>query len=122
MAGDQVQMAGIADLRGAIHLRQGTRLERAEGELTLDGPGHVRFGALDALLERLPADATPLQRDLARTVVDALRDYAYTTGRGRLDYADAHGVARLALEGERGGRHLELHYHQDRPLVAEVRP
>ena len=122
VAGAGVELTGVADVRGVIALAQGERLERAEAELMLRGPGAVRFPALDTMLERLPADASPLDRDVVKIVTDALRDFSYTTGSGRLQYADAHGRAELALDGARGGRRFALHYYGDAPLAAGVHP
>jgi hypothetical protein len=115
-----IEMSGIVDAKGSVDLHRGTRLERAEGELTMTTAGHLRIPDLEGLLERLPADTTPLQRDLVRTAVEALANYSYTTGSGRLDFADGRGVGRLALEGPSGGRRLALHYYEDPPLLAEV--
>lgn len=117
-----IEMSGIVDARGAVDLRQGARLERAEGELEMTTPGHLRIPDLEALLARLPKGTTPLQRDLMKTAVEALADYAYTSGGGRLDFAGGRGVGRLTLDGARGGRRFQLHYYEDLPLLAEVRP
>jgi hypothetical protein len=54
--------------------------------------------------------------------MEALANYEYTSGGGRLDFADARGVGHLTLDGPRGGRRFQLNYYQDRPLMAEVRP
>ena len=115
-----IEMSGTVDAKGAIDLRQGTRLERAEGELVMTTPGHLRIPDLDALLARLPQDTAPLQRDLVKVAVEALADYAYTSGGGRLDFAGGRGVGRLELAGPRGGRRFALHYYEDLPLLAEV--
>ena len=115
-----IEMSGIVDAKGAVDLHQGTRLERAEGELTMTTPGHLRIPDLEGLLERLPAGTTRLQRDLVRTAVEALANYSYTSGSGRLDFADGRGVGRVTLEGPSGGRRLSLNYYEDLPLLAEV--
>ncbi len=117
-----IEMSGIVDVRGALDLRQGTELERAGGELTMTTPGSLRIPDLEALLGRLPPDTSPLERDLLKIAIEALADYDYTSGGGRLDFADGRGVGRLTLDGPRGGRRFELNYYQDRPLLAEARP
>jgi len=117
-----IEMSGVVDVRGALDLRQGTQLERAEAELTMTSPGSLRIPDLEGLLGRLPADTGPLQRDLLKVAIEALADYEYTSGGGRLDFAAPRGVGRLTLDGPRGGRRFELNYFQDRPLLAEVRP
>jgi hypothetical protein len=115
-----VEMSGTVDAKGAVDLRQGTHLERAEGELVMTTPGHLRIPDLDGLLARLPPGTSPLQRDLLRIAVQAFADYDYTTGDGRLDFAGGRGVGRLTLDGPRGGRRFALHYYEDLPLLAEV--
>jgi hypothetical protein len=115
-----IEMSGIVDVKGGLDLRGGTSLERADGELVMTTPGHLRIPDLDALLARLPSSTTALQRDLAKIAIQALADYAYTSGGGRLDFAAPRGVGRLTLDGPRGSRALELHYYQDVPLLAEV--
>jgi hypothetical protein len=115
-----IEMSGIVDAKGAIDLHQGTRVERAEGALEMTTPGHLRIPDLEGLLARLPAGTSPLQRDLVRTAVEALADYDYTSGGGRLDFAGARGVGHLTLDGPRGSRRFELHSYEDLPLLAEV--
>jgi len=96
--------------------------KHAEAELTMTTPGSLRIPNLEGLLGRLPPDASPLQRDLLKVAIEALANYDYTSGGGRLDFADARGVGRLTLDGPRGGRRFELNYFPDRPRLAEVRP
>jgi hypothetical protein len=115
-----IEMSGIVDAKGAVDLRQGTRLERAEGELVMTTPGHLRIPDLETLLARLPENTTEVQRDLVKVAVEAFADYAYTSGGGRLDFAGGRGVGRLTLDGPRGARRFALHYYEDLPLLAEV--
>jgi hypothetical protein len=115
-----IEMSGIVDAKGAVDLHQGTRLERAEADLTMTTPGSLRIPDLEGLLARLPADTTPLQRDLLRSAIEALADYRYTSGDGRIDFADGRGVGRLTLAGPSGGRRFTLNYYEDLPLLAEV--
>jgi hypothetical protein len=117
-----IEMSGVVDVRGAMDLRQGTQLERAEGELTMTTPGSLRIPDLEGLLAKLPQGTSALQRDLLKIAMEALANYEYTSGGGRLDFADARGVGFLTLDGPRGGRRFQLNYYQDRPLMAEVRP
>jgi hypothetical protein len=121
LAGERIEMTGAASFKGTARVSQG-RLEAADGTLAFERPGRLSFPDLDTLVDRLPADAPGWQRDLAKIAVDAFRDYPYTTGEGTLRFADFRGEARLALDGERGARHVEAHYYQDAPALVSPPP
>jgi hypothetical protein len=120
-AGSGVEARGVADVRGAAVLRAGPALAHAEGDLRLEGPGEIRLPALETLLARLPEDAR-LRREVARVVVEALRDHPYTEGRGRLRFAGARGEATLTLDGARGRRRVAVRWVGAPGPVAEARP
>ncbi len=117
VAGKHLAMTGLANLSATADVL-GERLDRANGTLSLDRPGHVSFPELGEVLHRLPPGTSGWQRDLARIAVETLSDYPYTSGEGSLDFADYRGEAKLSLDGPRGARQIEIHYGQDAPAAA----
>ena len=119
-AGSYLEMTGLVDLEGSVEM-QDQRIDRARADLDFKGAGHLRFPGLDRVLERLPPETASWQRDLARIAVETFRDYPYTTGAGTLRLAGTHGEAHLTLDGARGKRQLDVHYHDERaPAIAQT--
>jgi len=119
-AGDAVEMTGPLDANIALTIAAGT-LEQARGDLSLTEPGRLEIQRLDAA--RIPADWPSWQRDLAKIGLEALKNFDYDEGRGKLSYEDGLGLGTLDLRGPDGGRKLEVRYHGEvgAPFALDVR-
>jgi hypothetical protein len=119
VGGHSVSMTGQVDLEGVVEVLD-QRVDKARAELDFGRPGLLTIPALEGLLDRLPPQASSWQRDLARIAVETFRDFPYTTGSGKLDFADKRGEAHLGLAGERGKRQFDVYYYQDVPDVTHA--
>lgn len=120
IAGGAVEMTGPLDANIALTIANQT-LETAEGDLVLAKPGRLEFTRLDE--SQIPKGWASWQRDLGKIALEALKNFEYDAGQGKLDFERGVGLATLDLKGPDGGRRLEVHYHGDGgdPLSLDVR-
>lgn len=92
--------------------RERTVLE-SSGEFDLLDKGRLEILALDNLMERMPDDWGVTKKDLAKIVLQAFRNYNYTSGDTDFLYRPPQSYLRAHFRGEEGKRDFDVTYDHD---------
>jgi hypothetical protein len=103
-------LSGRATLRGAME-GVGKKLKAASAEGRFLGGGKMTVGAVDTFQKNIPADMAPLKQDMLRIVLQALRDYNFTSARMEVRHVPERSFLKLALDGEAGTRNLRFNFN-----------
>lgn len=96
-------------------------LFEAYGDLTCTTPGLIHISQLDGVLENLPADWSPLKREITKLGIEPLRWFEYREGNGAFDLGRLGGDISLTLSGDQGVRAFDVELH-GQPLSMFIEP
>jgi len=113
-------MRGTVDSAFNLKARSKT-IDSFTGQIDLNRPGTMEITAIDRVLADLPADWTPLKREISRVGLQAFQFYEYTGGHATLAYQPPHSAFSLSLDGQQGKRNFNLTW-EDKGLLAAKSP
>jgi hypothetical protein len=109
-------MEGVVD--SAFSVKASSKTIRGfTGTVDLNRPGTMTITAVDRVVKDLPEDWHWLKRELSRVSLEAFRDYQFTGGSAKIDYAPPLSTFVLALDGAQGKRNFNLTW-EDKGLMA----
>ncbi|MEM6884861.1 MAG: hypothetical protein AAF571_07490 [Verrucomicrobiota bacterium] len=100
------EVSGDLEVEGKERL-----IHTVKGKVDWVKPGQMEVLAVDDLLKRLPENWIPAKQDAASIALRAFRDYDYSRGQCRFNYAPPDSVIALDFEGEQGDRDFEIKWH-----------
>lgn len=110
LVGKYINLTGALD--GKIEIKgKATEILSCQGTLKLPSHGQLEIKSLPALMDRLPADASQMKRDLLKIAIASFQTYPYVNGEVKIDYKPASGVGSFRLDSPLGKRQLEMYWH-----------
>lgn len=110
MAPGNFTMDGPADFKLEAN-GASSSLERLRGSLRATRHGKMQIGKLDQILADIPGDWYWVKREMARIVLETLRDFTYDTGDASFWYLNDEGNLKLTLQGPAGSRNIDVVLH-----------
>jgi len=110
-------MEGVVDSAFSVKAASKT-IKGFTGTVDLNRPGTMTITAVDRVVKDLPEDWHWLKRELSRVSLEAFRDYQFTGGSAKIDYAPPLSTFVLALDGAQGKRNFNLTW-EDKGLMAQ---
>ncbi len=89
----------------------GMELNQADGSMEMVSPGRMEIPRLEHLIEEFPRTWSVLQSSFAEAGVEALQNYEFEEGEGKLDFLQRDGTLTLSLRGAEGTRSLDMRFH-----------
>lgn len=107
-----VRLTGRGTGTVVVQGRERTILETS-GKFQLIDQGKLEILALDEVLKRIPSDWSVTKKDLAKIVLEAFRNYHYTSGDTDFLYRPPQSYLRANFRGVEGKRDFEVTYDHE---------